>query len=114
MGACEVHSPLSSSDYRRILRQPHNHLVLLSTAALGATVLALGLCKITSEHRHRSAELRPWRSVEVIPLLPPFAHPGDGRRRVELAQGSARHRALRGIGFLTSWYLGATVICLDR
>ena len=93
MGAGEVHSP-PSSDYRRILRQPHNYLVLLSTAALGATVLALGLCKITSEHRHRSAELRPWRSVEVIPLLPPLAHPGYGRRRVELAQGSGRKIAI--------------------
>jgi len=28
------------------------------------------------------------------PLLPPFAHPGDGRRRVELAQGSEREIAI--------------------
>ena len=30
----------------------------------------------------------------MIPLLPPFAHPGDGRRRVELAQGSGRKIAI--------------------
>jgi hypothetical protein len=30
----------------------------------------------------------------VIPLLPPFAHTGDGRRRVELAQGSEREIAI--------------------
>src|SRR6516162_4247544 len=39
MGAGEIHSPLSSSGYRRILRQLHDRPVLLSTAALGATVL---------------------------------------------------------------------------
>ena len=30
----------------------------------------------------------------MIPLLPPFAHTGDGRRRVELAQGSEREIAI--------------------
>src|ERR1700747_3122295 len=56
MGAGEIHSPLSSSGYRRILGQPHNHLVLLSAAALGATFLTLGLCKMTSEHGTRVHE----------------------------------------------------------
>jgi hypothetical protein len=41
-----------------------------------------------------ACQLRPRRSVEVIPLLPPFAYPGDERRRVELAQGSERETAI--------------------
>src|SRR5207237_3545715 len=31
---------------------------------------------------------------EVTPLLPPFAHAADGRRRVDLAQGSEREIAI--------------------
>jgi class 3 adenylate cyclase len=38
--------------------------------------------------------LRPRRAVEVTPLLPPFAHAVDGRRRVDLAQGSEREIAI--------------------
>jgi adenylate cyclase len=33
-------------------------------------------------------------AVEVTPLLPPFAHAVDGRRRVDLAQGSEREIAI--------------------
>jgi class 3 adenylate cyclase len=41
-----------------------------------------------------ACQLRPRRAVEVTPLLPPFAHAVDGRRRVELAQGSEREVAI--------------------
>src|SRR6201997_1304200 len=41
-----------------------------------------------------ACQLRPRGTVEVTPLLPPFAHAVDGRRRVDLAQGSAREIAI--------------------
>ena len=34
-----------------------------------------------------ACQLRPRGAVEVTPLLPPFAHAADGRRRVDFAQG---------------------------
>src|SRR6516165_1070085 len=37
-----------------------------------------------------ACQLRPRGTVEVTPLLPPFAHAGDGRRRVDVAGGSER------------------------
>ena len=41
-----------------------------------------------------ACQLRPHGAVEVTPLLPPFAHAADGRRRVDLAQGSEREIAI--------------------
>jgi adenylate cyclase len=41
-----------------------------------------------------ACQLRPNGTVEVTPLLPPFAHAADGRRRVDLAQGSEREIAI--------------------
>jgi len=41
-----------------------------------------------------ACQLRPRGAVEVTPLLPPFAHAVDGRRRVDLAQGSEREIAI--------------------
>jgi adenylate cyclase len=41
-----------------------------------------------------ACQLRPRGAVEVTPLLPPFAHAADGRRRVDLAQGSEREVAI--------------------
>lgn len=41
-----------------------------------------------------ACQLRPRGAVEVTPLLPPFAHASDGRRRVDLAQGSEREIAI--------------------
>src|SRR6267378_91933 len=41
-----------------------------------------------------ACQLRPRGAVEVTPLLPPFAHAADGRRRVDLAQGSEREIAI--------------------
>jgi adenylate cyclase len=41
-----------------------------------------------------ACQLRPRSAVEVTPLLPPFAHAVDGRRRVDLAQGSEREIAI--------------------
>jgi adenylate cyclase len=38
--------------------------------------------------------LRPRGKVEVTPLLPPFAAAADGRRRVDVAQGSEREIAI--------------------
>jgi adenylate cyclase len=37
-----------------------------------------------------ACQLRPKGPVEVTPLLPPFAYAMDGRRRVDIAQGSER------------------------
>ena len=41
-----------------------------------------------------ACQLRPRGAVEVTPLLPPFAHAVDGRRQVDLAQGSEREIAI--------------------
>jgi adenylate cyclase len=41
-----------------------------------------------------ACQLRPRGAIEVTPLLPPFAHAVDGRRRVDLAQGSEREIAI--------------------
>src|SRR5690242_10117375 len=41
-----------------------------------------------------ACQLRPRGAVEVAPLLPPFAHAADGRRRVDLVQGSEREIAI--------------------
>jgi adenylate cyclase len=41
-----------------------------------------------------ACQLRPHGAVEVTPLLPPFANAADGRRRVDLAQGSEREIAI--------------------
>jgi len=41
-----------------------------------------------------ACQLRPRGAIEVTPLLPPFAHAADGRRRVDLAQGSEREIAI--------------------
>ena len=41
-----------------------------------------------------ACQLRPHGAIEVVPLLPPFAHASDGRRRVDFAQGSEREIAI--------------------
>ena len=41
-----------------------------------------------------ACQLRPHGAVQVTPLLPPFAHASDGRRRVDFAQGSEREIAI--------------------
>jgi adenylate cyclase len=41
-----------------------------------------------------ACQLRPRGTVEVTPLLPPFAHAADGQRRVDFAQGSEREIAI--------------------
>jgi len=41
-----------------------------------------------------ACQLRPRGPVEVTPLLPPFAHAADGRRRVDFVQGSEREIAI--------------------
>jgi adenylate cyclase len=41
-----------------------------------------------------ACQLRPRGTIEVTPLLPPFAHAADGRRRVDSAQGSEREIAI--------------------
>jgi adenylate cyclase len=41
-----------------------------------------------------ACQLRPRGKVEVTPLLPPFAAAADGRRRVDVAQGSEREIAI--------------------
>src|SRR5712671_1676904 len=41
-----------------------------------------------------ACQLRPRGAVEVTPLLPPFAHTADGRRRVDFVQGSEREIAI--------------------
>src|SRR5207237_350880 len=41
-----------------------------------------------------ACQLRPCGAIEVTPLLPPFAHAADGRRRVDFAQGSEREIAI--------------------
>src|SRR6202007_3258114 len=41
-----------------------------------------------------ACQLRPHGAVEVTPLLSPFSHAADGRRRVDLAQGSEREIAV--------------------
>ncbi len=41
-----------------------------------------------------ACQLRPRGAIEVTPLLPPFAFAGDGRRRVDFAQGSEREIAI--------------------
>ena len=49
----------------------------------------LGRIGATSNVR-LACQLRPRGAVDVAPLLPPFAHALDGRRRVDFAQGSER------------------------
>src|ERR1700694_1012110 len=52
-------------------------------------------CHPKSERRsRRSCGSRPRGAVEVTPLLPPFAQAADGRRRIDLAQGSEREIAI--------------------
>jgi adenylate cyclase len=41
-----------------------------------------------------ACQLRPRGAIAVTPLLPPFAHAADGRRRVDFAQGSEREIAI--------------------
>ncbi len=41
-----------------------------------------------------ACQLRPKGTVDVTPLLPPFAYAVDGRRRVDFAQGSEREIAI--------------------
>ncbi len=41
-----------------------------------------------------ACQLRPRGTVEVTPLLPPFAYAVDGRRRVDVAQGREREIAI--------------------
>jgi adenylate cyclase len=41
-----------------------------------------------------ACQLRPKATVEVTPLLPPFAYAMDGQRRVDIAQGSEREIAI--------------------
>jgi adenylate cyclase len=41
-----------------------------------------------------ACQLRPRGTVDVTPLLPPFAHALDGQRRVDYAQGSEREIAI--------------------
>ncbi len=41
-----------------------------------------------------ACQLRPKGTVEVTPLLPPFAYAADARRRVDIAQGSEREIAI--------------------
>src|SRR6516165_6404738 len=41
-----------------------------------------------------ACQLRPRGTIEVVPLLPPFAHAADGRRRVDVAGGSEREIAI--------------------
>ena len=41
-----------------------------------------------------ACQLRPHGAVDVTPLLPPFAHAADGRRRADFAQGSEREIAI--------------------
>jgi adenylate cyclase len=41
-----------------------------------------------------ACQLRPRGTIEVVPLLPPFAHAADGRRRVDFTQGSEREIAI--------------------
>jgi adenylate cyclase len=41
-----------------------------------------------------ACQLRPRGTVDVTPLLPPFAYAMDGRRRVDYAQGSEREIAI--------------------
>jgi len=41
-----------------------------------------------------ACQLRPRGTIDVVPLLPPFAHAADGRRRVDVAGGSEREIAI--------------------
>jgi adenylate cyclase len=41
-----------------------------------------------------ACQLRPHGTIEVVPLLPPFAHAADGRRRVDVAGGREREIAI--------------------
>jgi adenylate cyclase len=41
-----------------------------------------------------ACQLRPRGTIEVVPLLPPFAHALDGRRRVDSTHGSEREIAI--------------------
>ena len=41
-----------------------------------------------------ACQLRPRGAIEVTPLLPPFAHAADGRRRIDFAEGSEREIAI--------------------
>jgi len=81
------------------------------------------LCRIGATPNVRLAcQLRPRGAVEVTPLLPPFAHAVDGRRRVDLAQGSEREIAILFVdifagsprspkaGFPMTWCSFSTVI----
>jgi len=53
------------------------------------------LRRIGATHNVRLAcQLRPRGRIEVTPLLPPFAQPIDGRRRVDVAEGSEREIAI--------------------
>ncbi|MGA8382246.1 MAG: adenylate/guanylate cyclase domain-containing protein [Stellaceae bacterium] len=48
----------------------------------------------TTPNVRLACQLRPKGMVEVTPLLPPFAYAADGRRRVDIAQGSEREIAI--------------------
>jgi adenylate cyclase len=53
------------------------------------------LQRIRATHNVRLAcQLRPSESIEVMPLLPPFAHAADAGRRVDVSQGSEREIAI--------------------
>jgi adenylate cyclase len=45
-------------------------------------------------HVRLACQLRPKGTVEVTPLLPPFAYAMEGQRRVDIAQGSEREIAI--------------------
>ena len=48
----------------------------------------------TTSNVRLACQLRPKGTVEVTPLLPPFAYAADARRRVDFAQGSEREIAI--------------------
>ena len=56
-----------------------------------------------------ACQLRPHGALEVTPLLPPFSHAADGRRRVDLTQGSERE-----IAILFADIRGFTALSEDR
>ena len=41
-----------------------------------------------------ACQLRPRGAIEVVPLLPPFAHAADGRRRIDVGGGTEREIAI--------------------
>ena len=49
---------------------------------------------ISPRTRTRQVEQRPRGTIEGVPLLPPFAHAADGRRRVDVAGGREREIAI--------------------